>query len=115
MEKDKIDELILKAAPAAMEPSENFESGFWKKVYAYEKEPRIEKIFEQIISWIPTPSFAQVTAILLIALVIGGGAGIVSALPSQPVSLSGFREIKGVPMPSISGTYLKLIQSEISK
>ena len=111
MEKDKFEELILKSVPAKIEPSRDFEAGFWHKVNAREKEPAIIRIWENLGSLIPTPSFAQAAAMLLLALLIGGGAGVVSAMniPVPAPTLSGFQEIKGVPTASISGTYLKLM------
>lgn len=115
MENDKIQHLIVKSAPHPIEPSQDFDLRFWKKVHERESEPGFIRGFQELVYWIPTPNFAQVAAVILMALLIGGGTGVVSAMNAPSVSLSGFKEIKGVPMPSISGTYLKTIQARDSR
>ena len=115
MKNDELDKLIFKSQPAIIEPSRDFETTFWKKVYEREREPKLVRGFQELISWIPTPSFAQAAAVVLVALIIGGGAGFVSAMPSPSVSLSGFEEIKGIPKPSILGAYFKMMEVEKTK
>ncbi|MBI4971741.1 MAG: hypothetical protein HZC17_07890 [Candidatus Omnitrophica bacterium] len=107
MEKDNLDKLILKSAPEKIEPSSGFEGRFWQKLSERQNAPHPIGIFE----WVPVPSFSQAAAIVLIALMIGGVSGIVSALNAPPAvrSLSGFHEIKGVPSVSVAGAYLNTI------
>lgn len=111
MEKDNILKIVRDASPPFIEPSRDFDSRFWQKVSAHQKESWLVKILEQLQFLIPTPTLAQGVAILLIALMLGGGTGVVSAKSSPALSFSGFKEIKGIPLPSVSGAYFKMIQS----
>ena len=100
MQNDNIDKMILKYAPAKIESSAGFEAKFWRKVSERERTPRLVRAFE----WIPVPSFAQVAAAVLIAVLIGGAGGAVSAMSTPGV--------KGISSSSVASTYFKLIGSE---
>lgn len=117
---------LLKTVPIHIEPSETFEADFWKKVYARQEESWFTKLLRDIESHIPIPNFAQAFAILLIALLIGGAGGAVSAmnavtpqkLGSQQTSikyLSGFQEFKGIPSSSVSASYLKTVDKRSAR
>ena len=96
MQNDNLDKLILKAAPSRIEPSAYFESRFWQKV----SEPKTIRLFD----WIPVPCFAQAAAAIIVAVIIGGAGGAVSAMNTP--------EIKGISSSSVASNYLKLIGSE---
>jgi len=109
---------LLKWAPAAIEPSETFEAAFWKNAYAREREPWLTKILRDLESIMPAPNFAQAWVAILIAVLIGGGGGIFSALRTWGPAhlgagqisikyLSGFQEFKGIPESSITVSYMK--------
>lgn len=95
--------LLTKSAPQ-VEPSPNFEARFWAKVTARQKEPKVIRIFQDIVSFIPVPNLAQAAAVMLIVVLIGGGAGFVSAMNTP--------EIKGISSSSVASNYLKWIESE---
>lgn len=116
----------LKTAPIPIELSETFEADFWKKVYARQEELWFIKLLREIESHIPTPSFAQAFAVLLIALLIGGTGGAVSVMntitpqkiETQQTSikyLSGFQEFKGIPSSSVAASYLKAVEERRPK
>lgn len=110
---------LFKTASIHVEPSETFEADFWKKVYARQEKSWFTKLLRDIESHIPIPNFAQAFTVLLIALLIGGTGGAVSAMntitpkkiETQQTSikyLSGFQEFKGIPSSSVAASYLKL-------
>lgn len=118
-------ENLLRAGGSSIEPSPEFEANFWKKVFAREKEPRLSRLLKDLESLFPVPSFSEAFAILLIALLIGGTGGAVSAMntltPERVESgrtsvqyLSGFREFKGIPSSSVSAAYLKTTDKRTS-
>ncbi len=100
MQNDNLDKLLLKAIPSGIEPSANFEARFWQKIAERERIPQVVRAFE----WIPMPSFAQAVAALLVAVLIGGAGGAVSAMNAP--------EMKGISSASVASNYLKLIESE---
>ncbi len=100
MQNDNLDKLILKAAPARIEPSPDFETHFWQKMRKRESASQWARAFE----WIPIPSFAQAAAVLLVAVLIGGAGGVVSAMNAP--------ETKGISSASVASNYLKLIELE---
>ncbi len=117
---------LLKTAPIQIEPSETFEADFWRKAYARQEESRFTKLLRDIESHIPVPNFAQAFTVLLIALLIGGSGGVVSAmntimperLQGERTSvqyLSGFHEFKGVPSSSVAASYLKTVDKRNSR
>jgi hypothetical protein len=116
---------IIKTSAVSVEPSLNFDGIFWQKVMGREKESWFAKALRHLESLIPAPNFAQAFAILLIALVIGGTGGAVSAMnaltPERLQSgrasiqyLSGFREFKGIPSSSVSAAYLRTTEERAS-
>lgn len=114
---EKLNGLIRINAPS-IEPSLNFEGQFWQKVLGREKESWLAKVLRGLDSLIPTPSFAQVFAIFLMALFIGGTGGFVATAntisPEQMQAkkasvkyLSGFQEFAGIPSTSVAASYLR--------
>lgn len=104
-----------------IEASPNFESRFWQKILEREKEPWFLKRLQGLGSLIPIPSYSQVFAILLIALVVGGTGGFISGVQAmtapQPVQaqksieyLSGFRAFGGISSTTLAGSYLKVVE-----
>ncbi len=111
--------IMIESAPQ-IKSSPDFDAVFWKKVSGREKRTAAEIFFEKIISLIPQPSLAQAAAMLLIAIMIGGAGGAVSAMNAPQgipadsgaiKSLSGFQEFKGVPKPSMASTYLQILEA----
>ena len=111
----------LRAANTHIEPSPGFEATFWKKIYAREHESWLSKLLKDIESLVPVPTFSQAFAIFLIALLVGGTGGVVSAmniitparLEGEVTSvkyLSGFHEFQGLPSSSVAATYLKVVR-----
>lgn len=102
-----------------IKPSPGFEASFWNEASSRVQGPWFIKWLHDFEFSLPTPGWAQGLAVLVIALVVGGTGGAVSAMNSAQVSLeakgasvrylSGFREFKGVPAPSVAATYLKTI------
>lgn len=123
---DKWIDDVLKTAPIPIELSETFEASFWKKVYAREQKFWFTKLLRDIESHIPIPTFAQAFAVLLIALLIGGTGGVVSAmntinpqtLENERTSikyLSGFHEFQGIPSSSVAASYMKAVEERYSQ
>ena len=116
---DKLDKL-LKESFSTIEPSKDFERVFWQKILERQKEPWFVRVLKDIESYIPFPTPSQAVAFLLVALLIGGTGGVVSAM-NVPTSLeakrtsvqylSGFHEFKGIPSFSVTATYLKTIEN----
>ncbi len=112
---------VLRTSIATIEPSPDFDAAFWRKVYARSKEPWFSKLLKNLEWTIPIPNLSQAFAVLSIAFLIGSAGGWFSAsggqiwsLNQRPASaiqtLSGFQEYKGIPSPSIAGTYLTMIE-----
>jgi len=114
---------ILKSDLARIEPSKNFERIFWQKVLEKQKEPWLIRILKELNSLVPYPSMPQMATVVLMAFLIGGTGGVVSAMNSTgPFEaertsiqyLSGFPEFKGVPSASVAASYLKVIDDRSS-
>ncbi len=110
----KLENLLLSSFPK-IEPSPNFDAIFWKKVLERRKESWLQQLIYIIENGITNLNFSHTFAILVLALLIGGTGGTLATFNSSVQSkdasvltLSGFEEIKGVPMTSIAGTFLSL-------
>lgn len=112
--------LRTKEEPVGVSPS--FEGTFWAKVYERQREPWYVRMVQDLEALIPTPSLAQVAAVLAVAFLTGSGGGILSAIQSGApvsrevsplVSFSGFREYKGIPQPAVSANYLKMVEENL--
>ena len=110
---------VLKESFSAVEPSKDFERVFWQRVLERQKEPWFVRFLTGLGSLVPFPIASQAVAFLLVAFLIGGTGGAVSAmnastsLDAKRASiqyLSGFREFKGIPFSSITVAYLKTIE-----
>lgn len=113
--------VIIRTSVSSIEPSPNFEGRFWQKVLEREKAPWLAKVLRGVESHIPVPNFAQALAVLLVALIIGGAGGVVSAMntvmperlegaQTSVQYLSGFQEFKGIPSSSVTVSYLKAVE-----
>ena len=119
---DKLDRL-LKESFSTIEPSKDFERVFWQKILERQKEPWFTRVLKDLESFVPFPTPTQAVAFLLVAFLIGGTGGVVSAM-NVPTSLeakrtsvqylSGFHEFKGVPSSSVAAAYLKTIENRSS-
>ena len=116
---DRLDKL-LKESFSTIEPSKGFEGVFWQKVLGRQKEPWFVRVLKDVESFIPFPTPAQAVAFVLVAFMIGGMGGVVSAinvptdLEAKRTSvqyLSGFHEVKGIPSSSVAAAYLKTIEN----
>ena len=111
----------LRTAPLLIEPSADFDAIFWRKVWEHKERPWFFRLVRDLEVWVPAPTWAQAAAVVLIAFLVGGTGGVVSAVQlegnvgtpwrvaptgSMPY-LSGFPEYKGVPFPSLAASYLK--------
>ena len=118
-ENDKLDKL-LKESFSTIEPSRDFERVFWQKIFERQKEPWLVRVLKDLEAFIPFPAPSQAVAFVLVAFLIGGTGGVVSAM-NVPTSLeakrtsvqylSGFHEFKGIPSSSVAATYLKTIDN----
>ena len=107
---------FLKGAFSTIEPSKNFERVFWQKILERQKDPWFERTLKSLESFVPFPTPSQAFAFSLVAFLIGGTGGAVSAM-NAPVNmdakrtsvvyLSGFNEFKGIPSSSVAATYLQ--------
>ena len=127
---------LLEGFFSPVEPSKDFERVFWRKIlersatkapadssFGEQKEPWFVRVLKDIESLVPLPTPSRAAAFLLVAFLIGGTGGVVSAM-NVPTSLeakrtsvqylSGFHEFKGIPSSSVAATYLKTIESEDS-
>ncbi len=111
---------ILRSDPVGIEPSRDFERVFWQKVLERQKEPWFVRFLKELDSLIPHPSMPQAAMVVLMAFLVGGTGGVVSAMNStgsfeakrtSVQYLSGFSEFKGVPSSSIAASYLKAIDN----
>jgi hypothetical protein len=103
-----------------IEPSKGFERLFWQKVLEKQKEPWFIRLWKELDSIIPHPSMPQMAMVVLMAFLVGGTGGVVSAM-NVPTSLeakrtsvqylSGFHEFKGIPSSSVAATYFKTIEN----
>ena len=131
-ENDKLDRL-LKESFSTLEPSKGFERVFWQKIleksatkapadssFGEQKEPWFVRVLKDLEFLIPFPAPGQAVAFVLVAFLIGGTGGVVSAmnvptdLEAKRTSvqyLSGFHEFKGIPTSSVAATYLKTIDN----
>lgn len=109
---------LLRAERPLLQPSENFERTFWRKASESPKEFRWSWLWESIESVLPSPSFAQAAAAILLGLLVGGaggalalwGAGVSPRGPEVSLavhSLTGFTEYKGLPSASLTAAYLQ--------
>jgi hypothetical protein len=110
---------MLRAGQTALEPSPGFEARFWARVRARESEgwpAKLGRFFEDLL---PVPQLAPVAAFLLAAFLIGSAGGFAAFLDfsnepflagGQVTPMSGFEEYKGLPISSLSGTYLRAIE-----
>lgn len=118
LESLKTFQVILRSHPFTIEPSKDFERVFWQKALEREKEPWFIGLLKELDSLIPHPSTPQLAMVVLMAFLIGGTGGAVTAMNSvgsleaernSVKYLSGFREFKGVPSSSVAASYLKVI------
>lgn len=106
---DSLDSL-LKSAFSPAEPSKGFDGLFWNKVAKRRRTPWLQRVFQDFEFWLPTPSFAQGFAVLLVAFVVGSGSGLFLSGQGQSRPFSGFDEPGGIPSVSLAGAYLKTTQ-----
>ena len=122
---------VLKSDPARIEPSKDFERVFWQKIlersaikapadssFGEQNEPWFTKLLKELDSLIPHPGMPQMAMVVLMAFLVGGTGGVVSARGSTGSFeaernsiqyLSGFHEFKGIPSSSVAASYLKAI------
>lgn len=114
---------ILRSPSFTIEPYKNFERLFWQKVLERQKEPWFFRLLKELDSLIPHPGMPRVAMVILMAFLVGGMGGVVSAMNSvhSPEAertsvryLSGFREFKGMPSSSVAASYLKSIDDRSS-
>lgn len=111
---------LLQGEFSSVKPTHDFEARFWQKAYAREKRSWKSKILEALDSFLPAPNFAVVSAMILIALLMGGTGGVVSAMTPSKIhtstgklsvsGLSGSQEVKGIPSMSLSANYFKMLE-----
>ncbi len=109
---------LLKAAAFSIEPSEQFEGGFWQKVNASIKEPWYRKVLAEMDALIPRRALSPAWTVLLAAVLVGGSGGFFSGLyPGSQgradISLrhiTGYSDYKGLPASSVAAAYLQWIE-----
>ena len=103
--------LLESTGKPLVQPSLGFEARFWHKVETRHQAPWFVRLLKDLEFSLPLPNVSQAFAVLLVAFLIGGSGGVVSARTTAPLSyFSGFPEFKGVPSPSITAAYLKAAQ-----
>ncbi len=114
---------ILRRNLPTIEPSKDFERVFWQKALERQKEPWFVRLLKELDSLIPHPGMPQMAMVVLMAVLVGGTGGVVSAMNStgsfeaertSVQYLSGFHEFKGVPSSSVAASYLKVIDNRSS-
>ena len=109
---------LLRADQPLIQPSADFERNFWREVSESPRESRWSWLWESIETVLPSPSFAQALAAVLLGLLVGGAGGAISlwsaAIPQRGPdvivtahSLTGFSEYKGLPSASLAAAYLQ--------
>ncbi len=114
---------IFRSHTSTIEPSKDFERVFWQKVLERQKEPWFMRLLKELGSLLPHSTTPQLAMVVLMAVLIGGTGGAVSAMNSMGSLeaerssvqyLSGFREFKGVPSSSVAASYLKVVDHRSS-
>lgn len=110
----KLENLLSSNFPK-IDPSPNFDAIFWEKVLQQRKESWLQQLIDVLKNGIAGLNLSHAFGIVILALVIGGTGGTLSTFnlniqdkDASVLTLSGFDEIKGVPLTSIAGTFLSL-------
>lgn len=113
-------EFLVEGRPAP-DLSPGFDAAFWGKIAARERRPRLRMLLDVFEDLVPFPSVPQLAGVLVAALFVGATGGAVSAgiapfpiesKKSAVLYLSGFPHFKGVPQPSLAGTYIEAVSGE---
>ena len=116
-------EFLLRAEQASIQPSAAFEANFWRKASEPQSASWVNRIFEMLDFMLPSPSFSQALAAVLIGLLLGGAGGILSAVGTAIPAhreilfpgahdLTGFSEFKGLPSSSLAAAYLQTVEKK---
>ena len=110
---------LLKKAYLEIEPSQAFESVFWNKIAGRQREPWYSGFLSDLEFSIPFPTAVQTASFVLVAFLIGGTGGAVSAkadnVPMEPKKqsmryLAGYHDLKGLPVSSMAAAYFQTIK-----
>lgn len=116
---DPLDRL-LESARTRIEPSAGFESAFWRKVIARQRQPWPSRLLRRLGETLLAPPVERAAGLMLIAFLVGnlGGLAFGSRAQRPPGSISqvvsAFHGTESALPHSLAASYLAAINTETS-